>query len=749
MSEKLGAVLIAEVGSVVTRVTLVDTVDGESRLIAQAEAPTSAEPPYRDVFIGVLEACVYLAEMSGRQLLQEGRLIRPQNNERDGVNHVLVTTSAAGTLELVLTAIARDVSARSALHASRCTYSSVLQTVTLDDAALDPELRRTTSWVGRQVQTMLQLRPDAILLAGGLEDGAHDVLCRLARIVGFTVEHIGKAATEQQRRDGTACPVIYAGNSAARECVSAALEGRTQVQFVDNLRPTLEHEQLEDARRALTKLYNEQILPRLPGMAGLRQVCSAPVTTVSHASGVVTRFVAERYQRRVLTLDVGSMSSSALLAGPGRYNPTVLGLCGTGYGVMHVLEARGAANIARWLPFPMAEHELVHWLLNKQLRPHVVPASREDVWIEQAVAREALALVFTALTDECGDAAYDLVVARGGVLSHAPHPAQAALVVLDALQPTAEHETLAVDLRLDELGLLPACGALAALDTDSAVTLFDRDVLGNMPLATCVVALGEGKLGSVALQAELETQHGKPQTISVRHGEIVRLPLSQGRYGKLTLRPASGVRIGRNAPGAEVSSDVAAISGSALGIVIDARGRPLRLSRNTRQRAVQLWEWLAALGGVRGSNPFLDVERPEEARIPEPAAARPVPEPVNGREAPAEAAEAPVSHAPPPAAEEPPPEREELPPLPEEPAPLPEEPTPSSEVIGGAEEGGAQRGRRVSLEDLAREAEAAPQQPEGPPDKLQSDLANLRQTVESEPKRGLFGRGKDKKKKKK
>jgi hypothetical protein len=749
MSEKLGAVLIAEVGSLVTRVTLVDTVDGESRLIAQAEAPTSAEPPYRDVVIGVLEATVHLAEMSGRQLLQEGRLIRPQNNERDGVNHVIVTTSAAGTLELVITAIATDVSARSTLHATRCTYSNVLQTVTLDDASLDAELRRTTSWVGRQVQTMLQLRPDAILLAGGLEDGAHDVLCRLARIVGFTVEHMGQAASAQQRRDGTACPVIYAGNSAARDCVSAALEGRTSYQLVDNLRPTLEHEHLEDVRRALTKLYDEQILTRLPGMAGLRQVCSAPVTTACHASGVMTRFVAERYQRRVLTIDVGSTSSSALLAGPGRYNPAVLGLCGTGHGVMQVLAARGTANIARWLPFPIEEHELVHWLLNKQLRPHVVPTSREDIWIEQAVAREALALVFAALTDECGDVAYDLVVARGGVVAHAPHPAQAALIVLDALQPTAEHETLAVDLRLDELGLLPACGALAALDTDSAVTLFDRDVLGNMPLATCVVALGEGKLGSVALQAELETQHGQPQTVSVRHGEIVRLPLSQGRYGKLTLRPASGVRIGRNAPGAEVSSDVAAISGSALGIVIDARGRPLRLSRNVRQRAVQLWEWLAALGGVRGSNPFLGAARPEDAPVPEPAAARPVPAPVNGREVPA-------SHAPEPTDEEPPHEelpreelpREELPPLPQEPAPPPTEPAPSAEVIG-AKEGEPQKGRRVSLEDLARETEAAPQQPEGPPDKLQSDLASLRQTVEPETKRGLFGRGKDKKKKKK
>ncbi len=37
MANTLGAVLIAEVGSLITRVTLVDQVDGESRLISRAE----------------------------------------------------------------------------------------------------------------------------------------------------------------------------------------------------------------------------------------------------------------------------------------------------------------------------------------------------------------------------------------------------------------------------------------------------------------------------------------------------------------------------------------------------------------------------------------------------------------------------------------------------------------------------------------------------------------------------------------
>lgn len=42
-ADKLGSVLVADIGTVTTRVTLIDTVDGESRFIAQAVAPSSTE----------------------------------------------------------------------------------------------------------------------------------------------------------------------------------------------------------------------------------------------------------------------------------------------------------------------------------------------------------------------------------------------------------------------------------------------------------------------------------------------------------------------------------------------------------------------------------------------------------------------------------------------------------------------------------------------------------------------------------
>lgn len=714
MAETLGSVLIAEVGSLVTRVILVDTVEGETRLIGQAEVATTAEPPYEDVFIGVLEAAVRIADTTGRVLLDNGRLLRPQNAERDGINHILVTSSAAGTLEAIIVGIARDVSARSAQHAIRSTYTNILQTVTLDDAPLDADLRRTTSWVERQVQTMLVLRPHVIMLAGGLEGGARDVLVRLARVVAFTLSHMGGGVGGQQRRDTPACAVIYAGNSEVQEQVVEVLSGQAETLVVDNLRPALELERLEAARAAVGRLYEERMLKRLPGIKALEHLSSKPVTTVCASEGIMTRFLAERYGRRVLTLDVGSTSSSALFASPGRYSPAVLGLCGTGYGLMAVVRERGLGRIARWLPFTIGQKELLHWLLNKVLRPHVVPSSREDVLIEQAMAREALAMVLEVLRDECPDLQYDMVVAGGGVLAHTAHPGLAALTLLDALQPTVEESTLALDMHLDVLGLLSASGALATLDTDAAVSVADRDLLRNKPLATCVVALGEGKPGEVAVEAELTTRRGNAQRISVCHGQIARLPLNQGMKGQLVLRPASGVRIGRNAPGVEVSSDVAAVAGSALGVVIDARGRPLHLPTNDTTRRRQVWEWLVALGVERGRNPYMDSAVELTPPAPAPAAG---PLARNGKRR-----VAPVSTSPPP----PPPVAAESLPEPVGAAEVSEQPV---------------RGKRISLEDLANEVSLTP--PAAPQDSLQSDLDKLRQTVEQQPeKRGLFGRKK-------
>ncbi|MCS6880473.1 MAG: glutamate mutase L [Oscillochloridaceae bacterium] len=601
MTDDLGAVLVAEIGSLITRVTLVDEVDGESRMVGRAEAISSAEPPYQNVLYGVLEAVKRISEMTGRQLLREGQLIMPQNSEGNGVNHVIAVTSAAGPLTLVVMAISSAFSGRSALRASRATYTAVRQIVTLDDAqgrmVQKPDDR---SRAERQVEELLRLQPDAVLIAGGLEAGASDAVRRLAHLAGLTALRARIDQPGPQGRPMTAHPVIYAGNSAVREQVIAALSDRAEIFVVDNLRPALDHERLDPARQELARLYENMILPRLPGWSDLRRISAAPTRTVCEAEGLLTRFLAERTGRRVLTVDIGASSSAMLYAAPGRFHPAILGTAGVGYGLTELLAQRGVESIARWLPFPITTETLTDRLLNRALRPQVLPSTREDRYIEHALLREALRLARDTLLDEIRSADYDWLIATGGSMIHAPEPGLALLTLLDGLEPDGAHDHPVIDVYLDALGLVPASAALAGLSPAAAVSLIDRDLLRNTPLAAVLVLLGEGTVGAPAAEVELTTVGGATQRLVVRHGDIARLPLPPKHFGQLTVRPGPAVRVGLAAPGETVSSEGGDIAGSLLGLVIDARGRPLHLPEDAAIRRARLWEWLAALGVERG-----------------------------------------------------------------------------------------------------------------------------------------------------
>jgi hypothetical protein len=597
------AALIAEIGSITTRVTLVDIVAGEARLINHVEVPSTIEPPQEDATIAILAAAVEIGEMTSRRLIEGGRLLMPQSNEGDGIDQLVALTSASGLMSVVIAAIAADISGRSAHQATLATYTSVLQTITLDNSIRTDE-GRDTSWIERQVQLLTGLQPHVVLIAGGLDDGAQDSLIRLAHIIGLTSLSTRVTSEGTQEQSVMARPVIFAGNNQARERVIEALSGRARLKIVDNLRPTLEDERLEPTRRELMALYNEQILPRLPGWSALTRLVHSPVQTSAVASGLMTRFLAELTNRNVLAVNIGSSATTLHCIGADGDTPIILGNTGTGLGIGTLLAESGPAAIARWLPFPISERNLTHQLLNKMLRPQLHPATRDDLLLEHAAAREALRLANAALLNERPNAVYDLVIAGGGVLEHVPHPGLAALIILDALQPSAKKSLLAVDLHLDTLGLLAACGALATTNPDAALSLFERDLLSNTPLATCVVALGDGQPGTAAVEAELRVSGRAPIQITVAHGQIGRLPLDPGERGQLIIRPTSGVRVGQNQPGAEVASEVGALVGSWLGVIIDARGRPLRLPEGTAERQQLLWDWMVALGAESGPLPY-------------------------------------------------------------------------------------------------------------------------------------------------
>ena len=76
-------------------------------------------------------------------------------------------------------------------------------------------------------------------------------------------------------------------------------------------------------------------------------------------------------------------------------------------------------------------------------------------------------------------------------------------------------------------------------------------------------------------------------------GDIELLPLPAGEKASLEIRPERHFDIGLGQPG---RGAVAQVEGGLLGVIIDARGRPLRLPGDDLERQQQLQQWLNALG---------------------------------------------------------------------------------------------------------------------------------------------------------
>jgi hypothetical protein len=180
----------------------------------------------------------------------------------------------------------------------------------------------------------------------------------------------------------------------------------------------------------------------------------------------------------------------------------------------------------------------------------------------------------------------DLIVGRGGVLSQAPVRGQAASILLDAIQPTG-----ICALALDQASLLPQLGALASLHPLAAAQVLARD--GILKLGTVISLTGRGREGAVALKLKIDYDDGQSLRVEVPFGAVEVIPLMEGKRAVVEMRPSSqfDVGLGRKGKGATTELD-----GGVLGIIVDARGRPLSLPADEEKRRAKIQEWMGELG---------------------------------------------------------------------------------------------------------------------------------------------------------
>jgi len=604
----INVILATDCGSTTTKAILIEKRDGHYRQTFRGEAPTTVEEPVADVTAGVRNAAIEVGELAGRRLVDDdGNIIRParpseNGNPPEGCDIYISTSSAGGGLQMLVTGVVREMTAASAKRAALGAGAIVMDTIASNDKRRPFE----------QIQRIRQLRPDMILMSGGTDGGTVKHVVRIAELI---------APARPQPRFGSnfTLPVIYAGNCEAADLVRETFDDNVDLTVVENVRPVLERENLEPARDAIHDLFLEHVMAHAPGYDRLIDWADAPIMPTPGAVGDILQQIARARGINVVGVDIGGATTDVFSVFRGTngdpvFNRTVSANLGMSYSISNVVAEAGLDDVLRWVHLEMDPRELRNRVKNKMIRPTTIPQTLEALIFEQAVAREALRLAYlqhkefattlkgvqqqrtvgdTFAQQKSGQSIVDnmqlnLLVASGGVLSHAPRMEQTAAMLIDAFEPEGVTE-----LAKDSIFMMPHLGVLSSVHPQAALEVFEKDCL--IALGTCIAAKGQGRPGRPCFRYRISGA-SLQETGEMQCGDLRRFPLSADQTATVQIEPARGfdVGAGRKKP-LEIE-----VKGGTVGLILDARGRPLLLPDDVHERRQLIAQHVEALGLFSG-----------------------------------------------------------------------------------------------------------------------------------------------------
>ena len=298
-------ILATDCGSTTTKAILIERLSDGYRQTCRGESPTTVEAPFEDVTRGVLNALEEVEELSGRKILDGERIITPAQGRR-GVDIYISTSSAGGGLQMLVAGAVKTMTAESAQRAALGAGAIVMDVIAMNDERLPHE----------KISRIRELSPDMILLSGGTDGGTVSHVVQLA-------EYIAAARPPARLGKQFELPVIYAGNKDAREKIEAVLAGRTALSITENIRPTLERENLGPARQRIQELFLEHVMAHAPGYDKLMEWTDAPIMPTPAAVGVIMQSIAREEDINVIGVDIGGATTDVFSVFDGQFNRTV------------------------------------------------------------------------------------------------------------------------------------------------------------------------------------------------------------------------------------------------------------------------------------------------------------------------------------------------------------------------------------------------------------------------------------------
>ncbi len=573
------SLLAVDVGATTTRAALFDVVEGIYRFIAAGQAPSTAESPIKDIGLGVRDAIESIQTITGRTFLdKDRRLIVPTQPDGSGVDSFAATLSAGPAIRTAIVGLLSDVSLESARRLAETTYTRIVERLGLTDHRRPEE----------QIDALLRARPDLIVLTGGTDGGASRSIQKMLDSVGLTCYLM-----PPEKRPA----LLFAGNANLSEDVKKLMAELTPaLHFSPNVRPSLETEDLDPAMNELAHMLAAIRKGQVRGVEELESWSNGHLLPSSYAAGRMIRFLSSGASGGVLGVDLGASAASVAAGVNGELSLRTYPQFGLGENLAALLQTTDLEDFVRWLSLDIHQNVVRDHIYQKSLHPSILPATPEERVIAQAIARQTLHLALRAAHKDFPPAAralrpdllpfFELILASGGAVTEAPTPGQSLLLLLDAIQPVGVTRFL-----LDRNNLLPLLGAAAEQNHLLPVHVIESGAFHN--LAWTISVVSNAPYGTPVLQARLQYADKNEARVEVKHGSLEALPLALGKTARLSLQPLHRSDIGFG-PG---RAQTITIEGGALGVVIDARGRPLQLPSDAVRRRDLFKKWLWTLGG--------------------------------------------------------------------------------------------------------------------------------------------------------
>ncbi|MBW6472910.1 MAG: glutamate mutase L, partial [Anaerolineaceae bacterium] len=376
MSElvELASVLGIKIDVHTTKLFLFDVVDGNFHLLATSEADTTNKPPYNDIREGFYKAIDNLQQISGRMLIDDDmNLIVPNQTDGSGIDQIAFTYGFLDQISIITAGLLEGVSISSLSNLINSTHLKHSDQISLNDSRKIDEI----------LSSVINHRPDIILLSGGTENGANKSVLRMMEIILFCIKHLPKERIPE---------LVYAGNSSIAAKIQETASSIAKISITENIRPTLADENLTPALTFINELSSQMMIKKVPGFEYIFSFTRSVPLPYNQANGIMTNFLNKLGNEKngnILVIDLskeiilmaGSINGNLqqnVVENPLFNNPD------------HFIAETNIREISKWLPINKEKEDINDYVWGKSIRPNTIPNDKDELLIEISIIKNLI-----------------------------------------------------------------------------------------------------------------------------------------------------------------------------------------------------------------------------------------------------------------------------------------------------------------------------------------------------------------------